>query len=314
MLALGRLLRLSLAPTALADVAAGTVLGAMTWPDGLGPFQLMLASACVYHGAMALNDWADRAADARTRPGRPIPSGAIAPYTALALAVTLLAGGPLLALAVAPRCGLVLGVVSLAAALYDLVGRGPWLGPLLLACCRAGNLGVGLAYASTLRTWSDLLALAPVAYGLYVFLVSRLARLEDLDGERYETGAIRPAGWLVAAGIALLGVGASATWLAWRAPQPDPEWTSPWRFVAERSVVLAGLGAVGLFRCAWQRRARAWQASDVQHATGMALRRLLVASAALATGAGTHAGLAVALAILCGYPLSFALRRVFPPT
>ena len=92
MLALGRLLRLSLAPTALADVAAGTVLGAMTWPDGLGPFQLMLASACVYHGAMALNDWADRAADARTRPGRPIPSGAIAPYTALALAVTLLAG------------------------------------------------------------------------------------------------------------------------------------------------------------------------------------------------------------------------------
>jgi hypothetical protein len=34
---LGRLLRLSLAPSAAADIAAGLVLGAGVWPHGLGP-------------------------------------------------------------------------------------------------------------------------------------------------------------------------------------------------------------------------------------------------------------------------------------
>ncbi len=304
------MLRLSLAPTALADVAAGTVLGAGTWPDGVRPFVLMLASACVYHGAMALNDWADRAEDARVRAGRPIPSGAIAPGAALALATLLLASGPLLAFAVAPRCGLVLGAVAACAALYDLAGRGPWLGPLLLACCRAGNLGLGLAYASTLRSWNPWLALAPLAYGLYVFLVSRLARLEDLDPARYATGEVRPARWLVAAGVALLGVGCTAALLAELPLTSEPSW--PMRARMAVPLALAGLGSFGLFQAARGLTVR--RAEDVQRLAGMALRRLLVASAALAAGAASLAGLAIALAILCGYPLSLALRRVFPPT
>lgn len=271
----------------------------------------MLASACVYHGAMALNDWADRAEDARVRPSRTIPSGAIPARAALVLAAALLASGPLLALAVAPRCGLVLGAVAACAALYDLAGRGPWLGPLLLASCRAGNLGVGLAYASTLRSWNPWLGLAPLAYGLYVFFVSRLARLEDLDPARYETGAVRPARWLVASGVALLGVGAVATFLAYLPLDPARPSSSGH---GARALFLAGVGAFGLFHGAWKLSGRAWRAGDVQRLAGMALRRLLVASAALASGTTTLAGLAVALAILCGYPLSFALRKVFPPT
>src|SRR5262245_12972329 len=109
MLALGRLLRISLAPSAAADVAAGTVLAAGAWPAGPRPFALMLASLCVYHGGMALNDWADREADARDGRPRPIPTGAISAGTALLLALVLLVLGPGIAFLVAPRAGLVLG-------------------------------------------------------------------------------------------------------------------------------------------------------------------------------------------------------------
>ncbi|RMI33163.1 UbiA family prenyltransferase, partial [Streptomyces triticirhizae] len=43
----------------------------------------MASSVCLYWSGMALNDWADRAEDARDRPHRPLPSGRIAPAAAL---------------------------------------------------------------------------------------------------------------------------------------------------------------------------------------------------------------------------------------
>jgi len=310
LLAWGRLLRLSLAPSALADIAAGLVLGAGAWPGGARPFLLMGASACVYHGGMALNDWADRSEDARLGRPRPIPAGSIGAPAALALAVALLAVGPLLAWAAAPRCGLVLGAVALCAALYDLAGRGPWRGPLLLAACRAGNLGAGLALASTLVSFRPLLLLAPLAYGLYVFLVSRLARLEDAAPA---AGELRPAPSLLAMILALLALGGVAAFLAAYLSAADaagiPTWT-----LGLLPVASALAGARGLGRSLARLGFAPWRPADVQRVAGMGLRRLLIASAALALGAGTPDGVVVATLILCGYPLSFALRRVFPPT
>src|SRR5512137_294118 len=96
MKAWGRLLRLSLAPTAAADVAAGAVAGAGAWP-GRGVFVLMIASLCVYHGGMALNDWADRKEDRVLRPDRPIPAGGVSPPAGLAAGLALLVSGPLIA-------------------------------------------------------------------------------------------------------------------------------------------------------------------------------------------------------------------------
>jgi len=75
----GRLMRLSLAPSAIADIAAGILLGGQGhWPtSSRAPAGLMLASLCIVHGAMILNDWSDRGGDGLTRPDRPIPSGAV---------------------------------------------------------------------------------------------------------------------------------------------------------------------------------------------------------------------------------------------
>jgi 4-hydroxybenzoate polyprenyltransferase len=273
----------------------------------------MLASLCVYHGGIALNDWADRDEDARDGRGRPLATGALSAATALALASGLLLLGPLIALLSAWRCGLVLAAVAVCAALYDLAGRGPWRGPFLLAACRAGNLGAGLALASTFAAWRPILLLAPLAYGGYVFLVSRLARLEDVEG-RDHRDRFQPGRWTVASGLGLLAIGVVAVVLSSRRAELGAapalrSWT-----LAALPLVLVAWGSVGLFRLARGFSGRAWAAGDVQRAAGMALRRLLVASSALACGAGTPAGAAVALVILLGYPASFALRRVFPPT
>jgi 4-hydroxybenzoate polyprenyltransferase len=310
MLAYGRLLRLSLAPSAAADIAAGVVIAAGAWPASWKPWLLMLASLCVYHGGMALNDWSDRATDAESRPTRPIPSGAISARGALALALTLLLTGPLLAYFVAPRCALVLGSVSVLAAAYDLFGRGPWLGPMLLAACRAGNLSTGIVLSLELPELAASLLVNIVAlYGLYVFCVSRLARLEDAPDAVWNPS--HPRVGLGLAGIVLALVGLPRLILQWRGPDPRhlPEGE---RMAACAAAVIALAGALGLLLRSL--RPTVWSRSDVMAAVGMALRRLLVGTAAIAAQADTSAGLWVAGAILCGYPLSFVLRRVFPPT
>jgi 4-hydroxybenzoate polyprenyltransferase len=310
MLALGRLLRLSLAPSAVADVAAGIVLAAGAWPAGGAPLRLMLASLCVYHGGMALNDWADRHADARDGRPRPIPSGAFAPRAALALAVTLLLAGPVLALSVAPRCALALGTVALLAAAYDLGVRGPWLGPLLLGGCRAGNLGAGQLLGLEGPTHAEeLLWPLTILYGLYVLLVSRLARLEDAPEDAIRRG--HPAATLACAALALAAIGLPRLLVLWRSGELV---TAPASLRAGvlGAALLAPAGALGLVRRSL--RGASWSAEPVGSAVGMALRRLLVATSAIAAQAGTTDGLLVAAAILLGYPLSFALRRLFPPT
>ena len=306
---LGRLLRLSLTATAIADVAAGVVLGAGRWPGGAGPWLLIVASLGVYHGGMVLNDWADREHDARTRPERPLPSGRVPSGLALGLAVTLLLGGPLVALLVDRRPAVVLAVAALLAALYDLRGRGPWLGPLLLGFCRALNLTAGLAYGLALSPRPDAGTVAamlvfPAGYGLYVFLVSRLGRLEDREDEVGARRVSPRALVLVAAALLLVppvaaGLMADMDWLAARSLAQGP-WSG---------LGVALVGAFGLARRAWT--LSAWTPATIGATMGMALRRLLVYTSAVAL---VTDGLIAGGLILLGYPVSHALRKLFPPS
>jgi len=308
MLALGRLLRLSLAPSAAADVAAGIVLGRGAWPAGPAPFLLMAGSLCVYHGGMALNDWADREADARGARARPIPRGEVGANTALGLAVFLLVLGPLMALRADGRAGAALLAVALQAALYDLAGRGPWRRPILLGACRAGNLGAGIALGAVgyetvgledgvLSGGARWLVLAPLLYGGYVLCVSRIARLED--GSPRALAAGKPDLWLGLAALAL----------ALHGLVPLVPGGTAARLCAG---AIACAGAIGLLGA--RPAGGAWSPAVAGRATGMGLRRLLVCTAALSVQVGTTAGFVAAAGILCGYPVSHALRRVFPPT
>ncbi|MAF65658.1 MAG: hypothetical protein CMJ84_08380 [Planctomycetes bacterium] len=291
----GRLLRLSLAPTAAADVLAGLVLaGSGTLPSVHLTALLVGASLCLYHGNLILNDWHDRGSDARERPTRPLPSGAIAPTAALAGAVLLCLAGLVLATLAGVRAASWMGAVGLTAVLYNVRARGARSGPLLLALCRAGNLAVGLFVLGVPlgRPWA-----APVVYGAYLFCVARLGRLEDgadtdLRSGRPQRHLRLAALLLVAGGLALVSLPPAACELG--------------------AVALTLAAAAGLLHRA--RGDQVWSRGAVEGATGMALRRLLALTAAFALASEGPHGPIVAAAILAGYPLSWGLRGAFPPS
>ena len=304
MQALLELLRISLLPTAAADALVGHWLGSSSFPatdaeaqsSGLSVPTVWLAvpaSLCVYHGAMALNDWADRSEDERMRPRRPIPSGRICPATALAIAMALLALGVSLGLLVNLAAGALLGAVAVLAVLYDLRGRGAWRGPLLLGACRAGNLGFGVLAGTGGMLPAPWVLGGLCAYGLYVFSISRIGRLEDGPADQVGTA---PSLWLLLAAAAMLALPLVRVLKA-------GIWTA---------LPLALLGAGLLLRTALP--VRAWARAQLVPTMGRALRLLLVMTAALALCQPGKQGLWTAAVVLCGYPLAHVLRKRFPPS
>lgn len=308
-LAWGQLLRISMTPSALSDAGAGLLLGAGLWPGGQGGWML-LASFCAYHGGMALNDWADSEHDARTRPERPIPSGAVRHELALAVSLALLFAGPAIAWWVSPAAGMCMALVSVCAATYDLCGRGALLGPLLLGVCRAGNLGAAMLAGRALSSPGvglpdATLWIACALYGGYVFWLSRLGRLED--GEDSAPLEQRPRAYLYGAMGCMAAV---PLVLGVLQLQRSP---GTWGWIA-----LAASGAVAWFAIGplaqLARHTPTWTRGDVMRGMGMGLRRLLVFTALLALASGSPHALWVGAGILSGYPVAHGLRELFPPS
>jgi 4-hydroxybenzoate polyprenyltransferase len=263
----------------------------------------MASSRAIYTGALALNDWADRERDARERPERPIPSGEVSARAALGIALCIMALGVALGFAAGPPSGLWMGALALLAGVYDLVGRGPLLGPALLGLCRAGNLGAGLCWSSGGQPPPAGFWLVAGLYGGYVFTASRLGRMEDRE-EALDPARVRR---LLVTALLAFPLLACATMLPLEGlPGPGLPLEAP----------LALAAAWGLVSAA---RRPTWSPADVERAMGLLLRRLLAFDAVLALasarfpGAGWD-GVAVAGAILAGYPLAHRLRRAFPPS
>jgi 4-hydroxybenzoate polyprenyltransferase len=106
---------------------------------------LPLASACLYAGGMALNDYADRGTDARERPERPIPSGRISARNALTAATVLTLAGLGLSAAGGGRRAFAVGL-PLATAIwtYDLLAKNHAVtGALTMGSCRALDVLMG---------------------------------------------------------------------------------------------------------------------------------------------------------------------------
>jgi 4-hydroxybenzoate polyprenyltransferase len=304
LLAIGRLLRLSLLPTAVADVACGLLMGnGGVWPTGAMPWIAILGSLGVYHGAMALNDWADREHDRATRPTRPLASGQLTPAFALGLGSFMIVAGVTAFWSIDVRAGVWMSTVALLAVLYDVAGRGPWLGPTLLGLCRLGNMGIGLALPLFVLergpVFRELLFLPAVAYGLYVFFISRLGRMEDAEDDR-PLGQ-RPRKPLRAALACLLVV-------------PFLRADRGLQVGTLLSFIVAWSAGIGLARLAWTHEP--WTRERVEYAMGCALRRLLLfaLSGVLLVATERPDVWITAALVLAGYPLALALRRVFPPS
>ena len=279
-----RLIRASLAPSALADVAAGACAGAAMGgrPESARLGLCAISSLAMYHAGMALNDYADRDLDSRACPGRPIPSGGISPPFALAAGLSGI-GLSLAAASIAGRAPLLLAAPLATLVLaYDFVTkRSGLLGPLTLGACRALNLLLGAAASGPRSLRPELLAVA-AGYSLYIVLVSHLARMEDsvVNHRRARRLAI-------AAPAALLA--------------PVAALPSRW------GLLVAALSA------AWLRTPAVGVATPegVRRVVGRLLGGTILLNASVATASGfpiVGAGLALL------YPVARRLARRFPPT
>jgi 4-hydroxybenzoate polyprenyltransferase len=175
-----QLLRPANVATALADVLAGHALAGLTEPRAL-PW-LLAATACLYGGGIALNDYFDRNLDRVERPERPIPSGRVRPGGAAALGSALLAAGVVAAAAANRSAFFIAATIASLVLVYDMWSkRHPLFGPVNMGLCRALNLLLGVAATPAMLEERWPVALIPLAY---VAGVTALSRGEVHGGER----------------------------------------------------------------------------------------------------------------------------------
>jgi 4-hydroxybenzoate polyprenyltransferase len=228
-----RLGRVSNLPTVWSNVLAACALsGAELAAPGVAV--LLLSMSLFYEAGMYLNDAFDRAIDARERPERPIPSGAVAARTVFLVGFVLLAGalGLILASAASWRPRVAALLLGLAIVGYDTHHKGvPW-SPVVMGTCRA------LVYVTCGLFWDStppaLLLAAALLLLAYVVGLSFAARQENLTRIRNVwplllLGAplIFAAPWLPAtsplARACFAGFAAWVAWALWRLMRPAPD-------------------------------------------------------------------------------------------
>jgi 4-hydroxybenzoate polyprenyltransferase len=178
-----RLGRVSNLPTVWTNTLAAIVLSggeAAAWVA----LPLLLATSLAYVGGMYLNDAFDAVIDARERPERPIPSGAVSRGTVFLVGFSMLAGSIVIlgVIGLSGTTGLwpVLGGLALAAAIvfYDWNHKGNPLSPAFMGLCRAlVYVAVGLAFTAALP-WP--LVAAAVAMLCYIVGLTYAAKQESL--------------------------------------------------------------------------------------------------------------------------------------
>jgi len=179
-------------------LASGGRLGASLVGGAVGVVLL-------YAGGLLLNDYFDRAQDARERPERPIPSGAAGAATVLAVGLLVLAAGVGVVFAVGGKVpGGVAAVLAVAVLAYDGgLKHVPWLGPLVMGSCRGGSVLVGAALAGGLGATAALVVAAIAC--VYTATVTLLAAREA-SGARLKGSSYAPVYVLILAAVAMVAV------------------------------------------------------------------------------------------------------------
>jgi hypothetical protein len=223
---------------AVLSVVGDTLAGAAAAGHRLTPRRalLPLASACLYAGGMALNDYADRRLDAIERPERPIPSGRVSPRRALGVATGLTVAGAGLAAAGGGRPALAVAL-PLAACVwtYDTVAKESPAGPVVMAACRGLDVLLGAAGGHVRAALPAAAALAAHTAGVTV-----LSRGE-VHGTTSPVAAGVAGGTVAVAGAVVAGALRSSARAAGRARMSLPGTAAR---PAGRSAVVARVAAV----------------------------------------------------------------------
>jgi hypothetical protein len=173
------------APAALSVPGDALAGAAVTGTLGARSAGLSAAGVCLYWAGMAANDWADRDADARERPERPVPSGRVAPGTAFGVAAALSAAGLTLAGLAGGRRALAVAV-PLAGAVwwYDTRLKATAAGPAAMAACR----GLDVLLGGSRGRWRRAVAPA-LTVAAHTYTVTALSRREVTGGGPLLPGA-----------------------------------------------------------------------------------------------------------------------------
>jgi 4-hydroxybenzoate polyprenyltransferase len=173
-----RLGRISNLPTIWTNVLAGSVIaGGGHHPDGIA--LILIAMTAFYAGGMYLNDFFDRAVDARDRPGRPIDAGEIRADTVGWIGFGLLAAGIVLMIPFGLPATIWAALLAGVILLYDVWHKGNALSPLVMGLCRA-LVYIGTAVALAGGT-SHATILGAVALASHVAGITYAAKQESLD-------------------------------------------------------------------------------------------------------------------------------------
>ena len=173
-----RLGRVSNLPTVWTNVLAATILAGGAWENARTAL-VLVAMSLFYVGGMYLNDYFDRAIDARERPDRPIPAGEISANAVATAGFAMLGAGVVLLSATgiaAAAMGLILAALIVA---YNLFHKGVTLSPVTMGLCRAFVYFGAAAAVSGAVSWP--VVLAGFALTAYVAGLTYAARQENLD-------------------------------------------------------------------------------------------------------------------------------------
>jgi 4-hydroxybenzoate polyprenyltransferase len=208
--------------TAFADSFAGLVmLVGLDVAVPNGAWAIVAASGCLYLAGIVFNDVFDREVDARERPTRPIPSGAVLLRIAVLLAVVLMAAGVGIAWWVGRGPGLLAVALAGCILVYDGGLKSTVFGPPVMGACRGLNLALGLSTGLALGArWPAIAVTGPVFLALYVAGLTHLAR-DEVGGNT---------AWRARAGVAFLAVLAIGAVIGIAAAPglPGSPWAWPW--------------------------------------------------------------------------------------
>jgi 4-hydroxybenzoate polyprenyltransferase len=170
--------RVSNLPTVWTNVLAGTVLAGGDWRGGRTG-AVLVAMSLFYVGGMYLNDYFDRAVDARERPARPIPAGEISASAVVAIGAALLACAAALMAAVGTAAALIGLLLAVLVVGYDVHHKDVAWAPLVMGACRA--LVYCGAAAAAVGGISAAVAFPALACAAYVAGITYAASRESGD-------------------------------------------------------------------------------------------------------------------------------------
>lgn len=172
-----QLIRPSNVLTAISDVWAGMALSCMflaaALPEWAELGYIGLASMLLYMGGIVLNDVFDAKLDAVERPERPIPSGRVSLWQAIALgSIANIAGCYLASMVNTTALYIAVAIVAMCI-LYNAAAKKHFIaGPIVMGMCRGLNLLLGMSLLpEALSYWW--IVLVPIVYIAAITNISR---------------------------------------------------------------------------------------------------------------------------------------------